>query len=59
MIILFKIFYGRNSNQGLDYNKEEMGYIIFLCSMWVGFGSNLINIIFELSSELCTHRPSL
>lgn len=25
----------------------------------VGFGSNLITSLFELSSELCTHRPSL
>lgn len=31
MIILFRIFYNRNSNQGLDYNKEEMGYTINLC----------------------------
>jgi hypothetical protein len=31
MFILFKVFYKNNSNQGLDYKKEFMGYIIFLC----------------------------
>jgi hypothetical protein len=38
------IFYKNNSNQGLDYNKEDMGYIIFLCYKTVGFGSNFINL---------------
>jgi hypothetical protein len=31
MNILFKVFDDKNSNQGLVYNKEEMGYIIFIC----------------------------
>jgi len=36
MNILFLIFYKNNSNQGLDYNKEEMGYIIILClKSWI------------------------
>lgn len=36
MRILFIILSENNSNQGLDYNKEEMGYTIFLClKSWI------------------------
>lgn len=50
-----------NSNQGLVYNKEEMGYNFFKIGYFLKKDLKVIYfiIIYELYSNLCTYRPSL